>query len=113
MTSASRPSSTRIATTCRATRATSTRPTTLTRTPLDIDARARARSPMTPDYHLLRHAGNRFQQDRESMTVSSYSGLGFDFQAQDKCVTEGPGPIQDRAAEHLGYTDTGIMAGRK
>ena len=80
--------------------------------PVDQRARGGGRSPLTPDYHLVRNASNRYMQDRSEMT-QSFSGIGRDFQAQDSCVIEGAGPIQDRTQEHFGYTDRGIIAARK
>jgi hypothetical protein len=65
------------------------------------------------NYHPVRNLGNRFLQDRESMKTTFFSGLGGDFLADDGCVTQGAGPIQDRTQEHLGYTDKGIAAARK
>ena len=80
---------------------------------LDHRARAGGRSPMTADYRLIRNKANRYQQDRDEMASRTFSGLGFDFQAQDTCVTEGAGPVQDRSQEHLGYVDTAIIAARR
>lgn len=73
----------------------------------------RSRSEMTPDYHLVRNPANRYMQDREAMKTQTYSGLGYSFQAQDACVTQGAGPIQDRTAEHLVSSDKAIVAARK
>jgi hypothetical protein len=42
----------------------------------------------------------------------SFSGMGRSFSAQDACVTEGPGPIQDRTQENPGYSDRAILAAR-
>ena len=64
-------------------------------------------------YVPLRTKANRFLQDRESMKTKFFSGLGGDFLADDGCVTQGAGPIQDRTQEHMGYTDKGIAAARK
>jgi len=45
---------------------------------------------------------NRYQQHRESIRSESYNGIDkWNFPAQDLCVTEGPGPVQDRTREHL------------
>ena len=73
----------------------------------------RERSKITDDYRLIRNKANRYQQDREAMKTVSFSGIGFDFVAQDSCVTEGPGPIQDRTREHIVSTDKAIVAARK
>ena len=47
------------------------------------------------------------------MKTKFFSGLGGDFLADDGCVTQGAGPIQDRTQEHMGYTDKGIAAARR
>jgi hypothetical protein len=52
-------------------------------------------------------------QDRISMKEETYSGIGFVFPAQDLCVTEGPGPIQDRTPEHLVSSDLPLVVARK
>ena len=46
------------------------------------------------------------------MATESYSGIGG-FAAQDTCVVEGEGPIQDRTREHLVSSDKVIVAARK
>src|SRR5204862_3191599 len=61
----------------------------------------------------IRNGANRFLQNRESMKTTFFSGLGGDFLADDGCVTQGAGPIQDRTQEHMGYTDKGIAAARR
>ena len=80
--------------------------------PLNREARARGRTPAV-NYRPERNQANRYLQNREEMRTTTFSGLGRDFQAQDGCVIEGAGPIQDRTAEHLGYSDKGIAAARK
>ena len=47
------------------------------------------------------------------MQQEGYCGLGLNFQIQDLCVTEGMGPIMDRAKEHLTPMDRPIVAARK
>src|SRR5579871_3134959 len=65
-------------------------------------------------YVRERTLANRYLQDREEIRSGrSFAGLGYDFDVQDACVTEGEGPIQDRTAEHLGYPDQGVIAARK
>ena len=81
--------------------------------PISRDAALRDRSEMTADYRLVRSKANRYLQDRGSMRDQSFSGIGFDFQAQDLCVTEGEGPVQDRTREHLVTSDKAIVAARK
>jgi phenylpropionate dioxygenase-like ring-hydroxylating dioxygenase large terminal subunit len=81
--------------------------------PLDREAVRRSRVEMTPDYKMTRNKANRYLQDREAMKTVTFSGIGFNFQAQDACATEGPGPIQDRTQEHLVSSDKAIVAARK
>jgi hypothetical protein len=47
------------------------------------------------------------------MKDKSFSGIGHNFQAQDACVIEGAGAIQDRTKEHLVSSDKAIVAARK
>ncbi len=68
---------------------------------------------MTRDYHPKRNRANRYLQDRESMKVETYAGVGLNFQIQDLCVVEGMGAIQDRIHEHHGSMDRAIVATRK
>ncbi len=68
---------------------------------------------MTPDYKSIRHRGNRYQQDKDSMKDKAYSGIGVNFQVQDLCVTEGMGYVQDRTQEHLTSQDIPVVAARK
>lgn len=81
--------------------------------PLDKEIVRRGRTEMTPDYKPIRNKTNRYQQDRNSMEGESYSGIGLVFQAQDLCVVEGAGPIQDRTKEHLVASDAPIVVSRK
>ena len=46
------------------------------------------------------------------MGTESYTGIAG-FAAQDSCVVEGEGPIQDRTQEHLVSSDKVIVAARK
>lgn len=73
----------------------------------------RYRAEITSDYRLARGRENRYLQDREQMRDRWYSGLGSYFPAHDIWATDSQGPIQDRAREHLGYTDRAIVAARK
>lgn len=68
---------------------------------------------MTEDYHCVLNKSNRYLQNRESMKSTSYSGLGYNFQAQDLCITEEMGPIQDRTKEHLVPSDAPLVISRK
>jgi phthalate 4,5-dioxygenase len=72
-----------------------------------------SRTAMTPDYRPLPNRDNRYLQDRATMREDSYSGIPAAFiQAQDACVCEGAGSIQDRTQEHLATTDRGIVTYR-
>ena len=73
----------------------------------------RGRDELTADYHMVRNKANRYLQDRESMKNKSFSGIGHNFQAQDACVIEGAGAIQNRTKEHLVTSDKAIVAARK
>ena len=81
--------------------------------PLDKEVMRRSRSEMTPDYRLIRHKGNRYMQDRESMKTRTFAGLGYNFQAHDAYATESQGPVQERTREHPVSSDQAIVAARK
>jgi phthalate 4,5-dioxygenase oxygenase subunit len=81
--------------------------------PIDKAAIKRRRADMAEGYRPLRNKGNRYQQDRSSMIDESFSGIGYNFQVQDLCVTEGMGPVQDRTKEHLAPMDRPVVLGRK
>jgi hypothetical protein len=81
--------------------------------PLDKAATKRRRADMLEGYRPIRNKGNRYQQDRNSMSGESYSGIGYNFQVQDLCVTEGMGPVQDRTREHLTAMDRPVVMARK
>ncbi len=81
--------------------------------PISREGALRDRSEMTDDYRLVRSKANRYMQDRDWMRDKSFSGIGFSFQAQDLCATEGEGPVQDRTREHLVTSDKAIVAARK
>jgi phthalate 4,5-dioxygenase len=80
--------------------------------PLDLEVVKRSRPEMTADYKLTRSRANRYMQDRSLMATESYTGIAG-FAAQDTCVVEGEGPIQDRTEEHLVSSDKVIVAARK
>jgi phthalate 4,5-dioxygenase len=81
--------------------------------PLDLGiARASVGEGLTPDYHLVAGAHNRYLQDRAALPTESYSGIAG-FAAQDAWATESMGPIADRSEEHLGTTDKILFAMRK
>ena len=64
------------------------------------------------DNRYRRNKRNRYLQDRAKMDVS-VSGMGDYFGAQDAFATESQGLIHDRSREHLGTTDTCIVAARR
>ena len=82
-------------------------------TALDKRQMRSSRNKVTADYHGVLNKSNRYGQDRTSMKTESYSGIGLVFQAQDACVTEGAGPIQDRTKEHLGVSDVTVIEARE
>ena len=48
------------------------------------------------------------------MKTESFTGIKFsNFNAQDLCAVEGPGPIQDRTKEHLASSDATLVVSRK
>lgn len=47
------------------------------------------------------------------MASQSFTGLGPNFFIHDKWATESQGPIQDRAAEHLGAMDKAVVVARQ
>lgn len=81
--------------------------------PLAREMMLRGRDELDAGYHMVRNKGNRYLQDRESMKSKSFSGIGYNFQAQDACVIESAGAIQDRTKEHLVSSDKAIVAARK
>ena len=83
------------------------------RGPLDKEATRRRRAEMAADYRSLRLKANRYRQSREMMIKESYTGIGFNFQVQDLCATEGMGLIQDRTKEHLVNMDKAVVVARK
>lgn len=81
--------------------------------PLDKARLQAYRGTETIDYYSTRNLTNRYQQNREEMVATTFIGLGRNFQLHDKWATEGEGTIQNRAMEHLGYTDKAIAAERR
>jgi phthalate 4,5-dioxygenase oxygenase subunit len=67
----------------------------------------------TIDNRYRRNKRNRYLQDRESMKTSNFTGLGEYYAAHDAFAAESPGPIHDRSREHLGTSDTCIVAARR
>jgi phthalate 4,5-dioxygenase len=81
--------------------------------PLEKGSVQTQRTEMTPNFHSIRNKSNRYGQDRESMKKRWYCGIARNFGAQDLCVIEGAGHIQDRAQEHLASSDMPIVVARK
>ena len=55
---------------------------------------------------------NHFLQDRTLQRTSSFTGI-FGTREQDTAVVEGMGPVADRTREHLGTSDSAIIAMRR
>ncbi|MBM2811230.1 MAG: Rieske protein [Chloroflexi bacterium] len=68
---------------------------------------------LLPGFRSARNRSNRYLQDRDEMKTETFIGMGRVFQVHDMAATEGEGPIFDRTAEHLGYTDRGVIALRQ
>jgi phenylpropionate dioxygenase-like ring-hydroxylating dioxygenase large terminal subunit len=81
--------------------------------PIAPELREKNRAELAPDYRLERNAVNRYQQDRASMAMQSFTGMGFNFQAHDAFATESQGAVQNRTEEHLVTSDKAIIAARK
>lgn len=65
------------------------------------------------DFRFKRNRENRYEQDREEMKTTWFSGLGPSFQVHDAYAVESQGWIQDRTQEHLGATDRAVTLGRR
>lgn len=81
--------------------------------PLPPELLHKSRADLGADFRLNRSGANRYQQDRQSMTTETFTGMGYNFQAHDAFATESQGTIQDRTAEHLVSSDKAIVAARK
>jgi phenylpropionate dioxygenase-like ring-hydroxylating dioxygenase large terminal subunit len=64
------------------------------------------------EHRYRRNKRNRYLQDRAQMKLN-FSGMGDHFAAQDAWAAESAGPIHDRSREHLGTSDTHIVAARR
>lgn len=80
--------------------------------PVDTDFLLRNFDEVGPDFKSIRHAGNRYLQDRSTMD-RCFAGMGHGFYNHDLYAAESMGPIVDRSKEHLGSTDRVIIALRK
>ena len=83
--------------------------------PLDKESLRRIRGQnVGPDNRHVRHAGNRYLQDREEQKRDdTFCGMGRYIPAHDAFAIETQGAIQDRRQEHLGSTDIVIIEVRK
>ncbi len=79
--------------------------------PLELPARGGPEN--TPDYKSIRDKTNRYLQDRDTTKAISFTGLGYNFSDQDRCVIEGAGFIQDRTKEMILSSDKVIVTARK
>ncbi len=64
------------------------------------------------DYKLTANRHNEYLLDRQKQNLTNYTGIDG-FATQDACVTESMGAIVDRTKEHLGTSDTYVIALRK
>ena len=63
-------------------------------------------------YRPTHNKANNYLIDRQEQRTRTFSGIRG-IGEQDMAVQESPGPIVDRAREHLGTTDTAIIAMRR
>lgn len=69
---------------------------------------------VAPGGRKLKNLANDYLIDREKQrTKAVYSGLDASFPIQDACAVESMGPITDRSQEHLGVSDTQVVALRR
>jgi len=66
----------------------------------------------TGRFRLAQNSANDYLIDREAQRTRSFTGIPGIFQ-QDQAITEGMGPIVDRAAEHLGSSDAMVIRTRR
>jgi phenylpropionate dioxygenase-like ring-hydroxylating dioxygenase large terminal subunit len=64
------------------------------------------------EHRYRRNKRNRYLQNRDEMKVN-FSGMGDHFGVHDAWAAETPGTIHDRSREHLGTSDTHIVAARR
>jgi phthalate 4,5-dioxygenase oxygenase subunit len=64
------------------------------------------------DFRLIANRPNDYLIDREKQRTGNYTGIEG-FTTQDACVTESMGPICDRTEEHVGLSDSYIIAVRR
>jgi len=76
------------------------------------DDEVHRRKQIGPDYRRIRNSRNHYLQDREVQNTKTYTGIE-DFLNHDSCATESMGSIYDRSREHLGASDTAVIAMRR
>ncbi len=70
------------------------------------------KSQVGADYKLIANRHNQYLLDRQKQKTQNYTGIEG-FATQDACVTESMGAIVDRTKEHLGESDTYVIALRR
>jgi nitrite reductase/ring-hydroxylating ferredoxin subunit len=71
------------------------------------------RSPeIGPDYRRIRTKANHYLIDRERQRTTDFTGIE-NFLNHDGMATETMGPLYDRSKEHLGYSDSTVIAVRR
>jgi phthalate 4,5-dioxygenase oxygenase subunit len=63
-------------------------------------------------FRPYRNRDNNYQIDREQQRTTSFTGI-TGLSEQDSAVQESMGPVVDRSREHLGTSDTAIIATRR
>jgi hypothetical protein len=66
-----------------------------------------------PDYRPRLGRHNQYGYNVAEQATQTFTGMGFDINVHDQWAIEGQGRIQDRAREHLGYSDKAIIAYRR
>src|SRR5207302_9769276 len=77
-------------------------------TPADVNRRAW----IGPDARKVANQSNHYMMDREKQRTYNFTGMD-NFLMHDSMATESMGPIYDRSREHLGASDTGVIAVRR
>jgi len=70
------------------------------------------KSQVGAEYKLIANRHNEYLLDRQKQKTRNYSGIEG-FATQDACVTESMGAIVDRTKEHLGSSDSYVIALRR
>jgi len=65
-----------------------------------------------PDFRLIANPSNEYLLDRDKQHTYNYTGIDG-FATQDAAVTQSMGPITDRSREHLGGSDSYVIALRR